>query len=119
MKTFEIIIKTSFGLEEVLIKELENAGYENVKKLNRAVQVSGTLEDVYRFNYILRTANKILLPVAEFKFKNEEDLYKKTKSVSWENYFSNDKSFKIDFTVYSDLIKNTQFAALKVKDAIV
>jgi putative N6-adenine-specific DNA methylase len=119
MKTFEIIIKTSFGLEDVLIKELESSGYKNVQKLNRAVQVTGTLEDVYRFNYTLRTANKILLPVAEFSFKNEEDLYKKTKQIPWENYFSNEMSFKIGFTVYSDLIKNTQFAALKVKDAIV
>ncbi len=119
MKLFEIIIKTSYGLEPVLLEELQALGYTQMRKLNRAVQLTGTLKDVYRLNYELRTANKILLPVAEFTFTNENDLYRKAKNVVWEKYFSNTQTFKIDFTVYSDSIKNTQFAALKVKDAIV
>ncbi len=119
MKTFEIIIKTSYGLEDVVMQELTQAGYSGLKKLNRAVQMKGTLPDVYQLNYTLRTANKILLPVAEFTFRSTDELYRKAKAVEWENYFSNEKTFKIDFTVYSDIVKNTQFAALKVKDAIV
>ncbi len=119
MKTFEIIIKTSYGLEDVVMQELTQAGYSGLKKLNRAVQLKGTLPDVYQLNYTLRTANKILLPVAEFTFRSTDELYRKAKAVEWENYFSNEKTFKIDFTVYSDIVKNTQFAALKVKDAIV
>ena len=54
MKQLTITIKTFFGVEQVLKEELEELGYSEIVLLNRAVQVKGTWEDVYKLNFHLR-----------------------------------------------------------------
>ena len=74
-KTFKMIAKTMFGLEEVLAKELEAIGAENIEILRRAVSFEGDMVLLYRANYCLRTALSILKPIAVFEANNEHQLY--------------------------------------------
>ncbi len=115
----KVIAKTFAGLEEVLANEIKEIGGLNIKSEKRAVWFECDKKLLYAANYTLRTALKILAPIAEFQFKNVEDFYKKIYEVDWENYFVEEKTIFIDKVVYSQMFKNTQFAALKTKDAIV
>jgi putative N6-adenine-specific DNA methylase len=45
-----IVVKTFFGLEDVLQEELAELGYPKTEKLNRAVKLEGTWKDVYFLN---------------------------------------------------------------------
>ncbi|MBK9193033.1 MAG: hypothetical protein IPM77_16880 [Crocinitomicaceae bacterium] len=72
----KLVAKTLFGLEEVLSQELKDLGAENIKAANRAVYFEGDKELLYRSNLWLRTAIAILVPVTEFRFKDEKDLYR-------------------------------------------
>ena len=58
-----IIAKTFSGLEEVLIEEIKEIGGTNIKKLQRSVSFEGDKKILYRANYKLRTALKILVPI--------------------------------------------------------
>lgn len=118
-KEFKIIIKTSFGLEEVLIEELNQLGISNVELGNRFVSFTGNLSDVYKANLWLRTANRIIVPLKTFKISSDVDLYNKVKLIAWDKYFSVNQSFLIDSTVFSPLFNHTKYAAFKAKDAIV
>lgn len=118
-KEFKIIIKTSFGLEEVLIEELKQLGINNVELGNRAVSFTGTLTDIYKANLWLRTANRIIVPLQTFNISSDTDLYDKIKKINWDNYFTVNQTFLIDSTVFSPLFNHTQYAAFKTKDAIV
>lgn len=60
---YTIVIKTLFGLEEVLKNELSLAGIDDVTILNRAVQFEGNLSDVYYCNLHLRTALSVLVKI--------------------------------------------------------
>src|SRR5690554_4514452 len=118
MKQLEITIKTLFGLEEALKEEICELGYKNIKLLNRAVQVDGTWEDVYRFNYRCRLAIAVLVKIDEFKIHKEEDLYKKAKKIDWTSYFDVDRTFAVKGSVFSTVFRHTQYPLLLVKDAI-
>ncbi|WP_255410604.1 class I SAM-dependent RNA methyltransferase [Apibacter sp. wkB309] len=117
--SFTMQAKTFYGLEDVLVQELKQLGASQIVKKNRAVEFLGDLGFLYKANYSLRTALKILVPIHHFKAKNETIFEKEINKIPWENYFFNSQSFAIDATVYSDYFKHSQYIMLKMKDGIV
>jgi len=117
-KVLTITLKTIFGLEEVLGEELVELGYTNYKVLNRAVQLEGTWKDVYYLNLHLRCAISVLVQIASFRIRSEDDLYNKAMKIDWTGYFDLDKTFAVKGAVFSDLFSHTQYPFLVVKDAI-
>jgi putative N6-adenine-specific DNA methylase len=115
----EIIAKTFSGLENILKNEIEKIGGKDIEILKRSVRYTGNKKILYLSNYTLRTAIKILMPIYEFRFSNIEDFYKKIYNFEWEKYFEVDKTISVEPVVFSKIFKNTHFAALKAKDAIV
>lgn len=114
-----ITIKTFYGFEQVLSKELEEFGYPVTAKLNRAVQTTGSWRDVYFLNVHLRCALSVLVQIETFTIRSEDDLYKKCMKIDWTKYFSVDKTFAVKGAIFSDFFKHSQFPFLLVKDAIV
>lgn len=114
-----ITIKTFFGLEEVLKSELEEMGYENIEILNRAVQLSGSWEDVYKLNYHVRCGISVLVEVKQFKIRKEEDLYNECLKIKWDEIFTGDKTFAVKGAIFSDVFRHSQYPFLLVKDAVV
>ncbi len=118
MNKFKIVAKTFAGLEQVLADEITALGGESVTPERRAVSFIGDKELLYKANFSLRTALKVLKPIAEFTVKNRDDLYSKTKEINWTDYLALGKTFAIDSTVQSEIFVNSMYASLKVKDAI-
>jgi putative N6-adenine-specific DNA methylase len=116
METF--VAKTLQGLEDVLATELKQLGAQNVTKGRRAVTFDGTLETLYKANVHVRTALRILRPIATFKANSTDELYRQAKAMNWENYMDVNQTFLIETTLYSPIITNSRFATYKVKDAI-
>lgn len=116
--SYKMVAKTLLGLEELLAKELEILGAEKVKTMRRAVSFVGDKELMYKANYLLRTAIRILQPIYEFRFQDVEDFYDKLYTFDWAKYMDLHDTFAIDNVVYSSKFNNTQFAVYKFKDAI-
>ncbi len=117
---YRMIAKTYEGLEEVLAKELEELGASDIKLLRRAVEFYGDLKIMYKANYWLRSAVSVLKPIAAFEVEDEKDLYDKIYGIKWMNYFDLGKTFAVQATVNNhESLTHSQYAALKVKDAIV
>ncbi len=116
----KLVATTYAGLENVLAEELINLQADNVQIGRRAVYFTGDLEMVYRANYSLRTALKVLINLKEFKIKKVDDLYQQAYDIKWENIFEIDSSFAVQAQAFnSEIFKNSMYAGLKVKDAIV
>jgi putative N6-adenine-specific DNA methylase len=115
----QFVAKTLAGLESVLEKEIIDLGGTNVVPLKRAVQFEGNLELLYRANYELRTAVRILKPVASFSVKNEHELYRQVQTINWEDFMSIRDTLAIDAAVTSPHFNHSKYVALKTKDAIV
>jgi putative N6-adenine-specific DNA methylase len=112
------IAKTLFGLEKVLAKELSDLGAADISIGNRAVFFSGTLELMYRVNYMCRTAVTILLTLSEFKIRSTDDLYTNGQKIDWEKYMNIDDTFSVIPVVQSKYFTHTGYAGLKLKDSI-
>ena len=116
---FELVAKTFHGLEEVLAKELTELGASNIEIGNRMVAFTGDKALMYKANFCLRTAIRILKPIKHFQANTADDVYENVKAIAWEKYLDNTKSFAIDAVVFSNEFRHSKFVAYKVKDAIV
>lgn len=113
------IAKTLFGLEEVLAEELRTLGAQEVKVFNRAVGFSGDKKMLYRTNYHVRTALKILVPLGEAEVRNEKELYDYIRTIRWDKYLAVTDTLAVEVTLQTDIFKHSQYIAQKIKDAIV
>ena len=123
MKTFPMIAKTFKGLEQVLAQELIELGANDVLIERRAVSFKGDKALLYRANFCLRTASRVLVPIKTerlkcAKMKPEDALYELVKSITWSQYMTEDMTFAIDATVYGETFRNSRFVTYRVKDAI-
>ena len=118
-KNFEIIAKTFMGLEPVLAKELRALGAEDVQEGRRMVSFRGDKEMMYRANFQLHTAIRILKPIRHFKARSADDVYNEVLKTDWSQYLDEGKTFTVDAVVFSDEFRHSKFVSYKVKDAIV
>ncbi len=118
-KNFKMVAKTFFGFEEILAKEVQQLGGQDVQTGTRVVTFSGDKGFMYKANLSLRTALKILKPIKWFKVFNDKSLYDGISSIDWSQFMNEKQTFVVDVTLYSEAFNNSQFVALKTKDAIV
>lgn len=118
-QSFEMIAKTFQGLEEVLAQELTALGANEIEIGRRMVSFSGDKEMMYKANFCLRTAIRILKPIKHFTAKDADEVYEQIKAIEWENILDADKTFAVDAVVFSEEFRHSKFVSYKVKDAIV
>ena len=116
---FELIAKTFMGLEPVLAEELTQLGANNVQIGRRMVSFTGDKEMMYRANFQLHTAIRILKPIKHFKARSAEEVYDEVQKIKWDDILDVKKTFSVDSVVYSEEFRNSRFVTYKVKDAIV
>jgi len=115
---FTMIAKTFKGLEEVLAGEIASLGGNDVEIGRRAVTFTGDKSLLYRANLWLRTASRVLVPIATFRADDADEVYQEVKKIDWEQYMDLTTTFSIDATVYSETFKHSRYVTYKVKDAI-
>lgn len=116
--SFELVAKTMQGLEEVLAREITELGGNDVQIGRRMVSFTGDQRLLYKANLYLRTAVRILKPIATFRAKNPDEVYEQVRKIQWEKYFSPNQTFTIDSVVFSDLFRHSKFLAYRVKDGM-
>ncbi len=119
MEEFELIAKTFQGLEEVLAQELTELGANDVQIGRRMVSFTGDKRMMYRANFCLRTAVRILKPIKHFKATDADEVYNAVRAIDWSRYLDLNTTFAVDSVVFSNEFRHSKFVAYKVKDAIV
>lgn len=93
---FDIIATTTFGLEALVKKELEDLGYKDLKVSNGKIELQGEAKDIAILNIHLRCAERVLIRVGEFKAYTFDELFEKTKALAWENIIPADGEFPVN-----------------------
>ncbi|MBK6930700.1 MAG: class I SAM-dependent RNA methyltransferase [Saprospirales bacterium] len=114
-----MVIKTLQGLEPILAAELEAIGAADIRPLKRAVSCTGDQRLLYRANYELRTALRVLVPFHSFKASDERQYYNSIRQVDWKQYLDVSDTLAVEATVSSAFFRHSQYMALLTKDAIV
>ncbi|WP_437609022.1 bifunctional 23S rRNA (guanine(2069)-N(7))-methyltransferase RlmK/23S rRNA (guanine(2445)-N(2))-methyltransferase RlmL [Erwinia sp. V71] len=114
-----LFASTARGLEELLKSELEALGAQECRVVQGGVHFDGDDRLLYQSLMWSRLASRILLPLGECGVWSDLDLYLGAQAIDWTAMFDSDKTFAVHFSGTSEVIRNSQFGALKVKDAIV
>ena len=116
---YPFLAKTLAGLEDVLAEELRTLGASNVQPLKRAVSFEGDRSLLYRANYELRTALRILIPIHSFSAFNERDFYDAVRDIDWSAYMGVNDTLAVDAIAQGEVFRHSKYLGLLTKDAIV
>lgn len=107
------------GIESLLMSEMESFGFENLRETVAGVYFDTDLSGAYRACLWSRLANKVFLPLGKYQVNSADELYEAARSIDWQDHLAPTGTLLVDFTGSSGFIRNTQFGAVRVKDAVV
>ena len=119
MSNIELIATTTFGLEAVCKRELSDLGFENIKVENGKLIFPAEIKDIPKANIWLRTADRVLLKMGEFKALTFEELFEKTKALPWDEWIPEDGNFVVEGKSVSSKLFSISDSQRIVEKAIV
>ena len=119
MKKFSLVVKTSFGMEDILMNELSAFGAVKMEKGVRAIRLEADQRVMYKINLGSRVALRVLKPVKKFPAGSEHQLYDELKKIDWSMYMSANDTLAIDSVVNHSTMTHSLYVSQKAKDAIV
>ncbi|GAA0864194.1 class I SAM-dependent RNA methyltransferase [Paraclostridium tenue] len=120
MKNYTLITPCFFGIEKILKNEITNLGYEIIKTEDGRITYKTDEKGIAMSNIWLRTAERVLLKVAEFEAKTFNDLFENTKAINWSKYIPYGGEFPVSkaSSIKSKLFSTPDIQAI-VKKAVV
>ncbi|MDO5302271.1 MAG: class I SAM-dependent RNA methyltransferase [Clostridia bacterium] len=115
----ELIATATFGLEAVVKREIQNLGYKILKSEDGKITYMGDERAIVKSNLWLRSADRVLLKMAEFKAMEFEELFQQTKALPWEELIPIDGKFTVTGTSVKSKLHSVPACQSIVKKAIV
>ena len=119
MQKSRIVITCAKGIPPFLEAEILSLGFPILSEGNANVETEGNMEDAMRFNLFIRTGQRVLLLIKEFESWDSDELYREVSNIPWEEYLFESGYLSVTSSVYTPSIRDSRFANLKCKDAIV
>ena len=115
----KILITCPKGIPLFLKQELIDENFPVLSENISGVETEGSLYDAMRLNLLLRTGHRVLFKLKDFPARDADELYRAVLDIAWEQYLPEDGYLCITSSVENPTIKDSRFASLKCKDAIV
>lgn len=119
MAKIELIATATFGLEAVVKREIQQLGYKILNAENAKITYLTDERGIVRSNLMLRSADRVLLKMGEFKAETSEDLFQQTKAIAWEEWIPEDGKFTVNCTTVKSKLRSEPACQKTVKKAIV
>src|SRR6056297_2230465 len=115
----ELIATTTFGLEAVVKREIQNLGYKIISAEDGKITYLGDEHAIARSNLWLRSAERVLVKMGEFKALSFEELFQQTKALHWEEWIPIDGEFPVNGSSVKSKLSSVPACQSIVKKAIV
>ncbi len=106
------------GFESLLADELRSLGTPEVRPLRGQVAFGGAIRDAYRVCLWSRLASRVILVLGHVDVHSSDSLYQGLSAIAWEDQLGQGATMAVDAHGTNDALRNTQFTALRTKDAI-
>jgi 23S rRNA G2445 N2-methylase RlmL len=106
------------GVEPFLDAELEALRIAKRERQVGGVSFEGDWEDVWRANFELRTAIRVLSRVGRFRARDADELYKGAMKVDWSRFLGPESTIAVRGHSRNSALDHTLFIAQRVKDAV-
>ncbi|MFI3271246.1 MAG: class I SAM-dependent RNA methyltransferase [Pseudomonadota bacterium] len=114
-----VLVSCPLGAAPFLAEELRSLGFPILRTLPAAVETHSDLRGCMRLNLFLRTANRVMWQILQCRAHTPEQLYTKLKTFPWENLIKSNGYVSVASSVENEYIRDSRFANMKVKDALV
>ena len=116
---YTVSITCGRGLAPFLQQEVEALGHEVRASHETGVEIRASMDDVLLLNLWLRTAFSVMVLIEEFECNSPDELHAHAMNIAWEEMISPDEYVSVIAKVDTPTVNNSNFAVLRVKDAIV
>ncbi len=113
-----LVATAAAGTEDLLAGELSALGLPPIHRSRGAVEFQGSLQDALRACLSLRTAMRVLLPIARVPAAGPDSLYASLRALPWQDHLDLRRTFAIEVAGRTEGLDHSLFAAQKAKDAI-
>ncbi len=107
------------GLESTGAQELTELGAVQARPVRRGIYFRADRSSLYRINYCTRLSTRILAPLSVFNCPDAGAIYRAAGNIDWSHFFSLDETFAVFASTAGSTVPHSQYAALKLKDAVV
>jgi putative N6-adenine-specific DNA methylase len=114
-----IVVTCAKGIRPFLKQEIGSLGFPALAESVAGIETEGTFEDTLRLNLYVRTGQRVLFFLRDFQATNAEELYNQVFKIEWEEYLSSADYLCVTSSVDNPTIRDTRYANVKCKDAIV
>ena len=114
-----VLVSCPKAIPPFLSEEIRALGFPVRAEIEAGVETCGTLADCMRLNLCLRTAHRVLYQLVQFRATTPDELYARVSDLPWEDYIPPDGYLTVDSSVETDAIRDSRFANVRCKDAIV
>ncbi len=115
----KIVITCAKAIPPFLKEEVLSLGLPVQSETVAGIETEGAMDDAMRLNLFIRTGHRVLFLLDEFRAQNPDELYRRVSGIPWEDYLSADKYLCVTSSVDNPTIRDSRFANVKCKDAIV
>ncbi len=106
------------GVEDLALAELQELGGTDCVRGFRHVHFKASPQVMYRIVYRARLISRVLAPLARFACPTDQTLYNAGMAIRWTDFLTTDQTFAIFANVSKSAIGHSQYAGLKLKDAV-
>ena len=107
------------GLEHMGGNELARLGAVALRPVRRGIHFKADPETLYRVNYCSRLCTRVLAPIRSFACPDAAAIYRAASQIDWKRFFTVEQTFAVFASTAGSRVPHSQFAALKLKDAVV
>lgn len=115
----KVVVTCKDRFAPYLEKELRELGFSPENVFRTHIELHASMNDCIDLNLHLRTASHVLYEIKSFYLHKADDIYRRVKTLTWEDYIDVDTYFSIVSHVENDSVNNPLFVNVKIKDAIV
>ncbi|MCH7396961.1 THUMP domain-containing protein [Belliella sp. DSM 107340] len=100
-------------------QELKDLGFKPKNVFRTYIELYASLNECMYLNMHLRVASHVLFEIKSFYLHHADDIYRRVKTLPWEEYITKDTYFSVNSHVENDSVDNPLFVNVRIKDAIV
>lgn len=113
-----IFVPCAQGVEGLLVAELSDIAGVPADAGRGGAWVDGDLALAMRINLHCRLGQRVLWPLAEGPYHDEQALYELARRVNWADWITPEQTLRVDVSAQRSPLRSLNFAALRIKDAV-
>lgn len=116
---FTYLATAARGTEPALLDELSALGIHQTRPVPGGIEFAASIDQAMRVCMWSRIANRVMLELGRDRINSDRQIYPATRALPLSGFFTPDHTIAVAVQARGEVLKNSMYGALVIKDAIV